>query len=542
MIIVNKKKTRRLFLAFVAVCLASLACAPAFAAAKTLTFSYETEMPALDPQKSNSAPSFTVITHVFENLVRRKEGQVVPGAAHKWETSEDGKTITFHLRDFKWSDGKPVTAHDYEYTDKRMLDPATASEYAFAAYYIKGAEEFNLGKVKDASSVGVKATDDKTIVFTLKEPTPYFIGYLGHGSFAPSRKDLVEKYGPAYATEANRAVYNGPFILSQWKHENTKVFTKNPGYWNKDAIKLDKVEYMVIPDTATALNMFESGEFDVVDIPSNLFKQYQDQGKVKLFYNGALDWIKVNVRKNPEKPWLANKDFRLALGWAIDRESYCNTSTKGLYTPALRFILPIIQGVNGQYGKEFPLDFYTPKGDVKKAQEHLKKALSELKLDSPSKITVEYLIQDQEETRLMAETLQQQLQKNLGINVKIKLVTRKQRAEMEHKKEYDLVYAGWMPDYDDPMSYEEIWTTDASHNNSGYASPVYDKLVKGAMVEKDPKKRMQMIFDAEKTILADAPLIPLQLRRKAWMHNPNLTGFSRPLIGAEYDFTFAAFK
>ena len=538
----RKKNGKRLLLAFIAICLAMLICAPAFAASKTLTFSYETEIPALDPQKSNSAPSFTVISHVFENLVRLKEGKVIPGAAQKWETSQDGRTITFHLRDFKWSDGKPVTAHDYEYTIKRMLDPATASEYAFAAYYIAGAEAFNLGKTKDASTVGVKAKDDKTLVITLKEPTPYFIGYLGHGSFAPARKDLVEKYGPAYATEANRAAYNGPFILSEWKHENTKIFTKNPGYWNKNAIKLDKVEYMVIPDTATALNMFEGGEFDVVDIPSNLFKQYQDQGKVKLFYNGALDWIKINVKKNPEKPWLANKNFRLALGWAIDRESYCNTSTKGLYTPALRFILPIIHGVNGQYGKEFPLDFYTPKGDVKKAQDYMKKALAELKIDSPSKITVEYLIQDQEETRLMAETLQQQLQKNLGINVKIKLVTRKQRAEMEHKKEYDLVYAGWMPVYDDPMSYEEIWTSDASHNNSGYASPVYDKLVKGAMVEKDPKKRMQMIFDAEKTVLADAPLIPLQLRRKAWMHNPNLVGFSRPLIGAEYDFTFAYFK
>lgn len=538
----KKKNDMRLLLAFFLVFLTLFVCLPAFAAPRMLTFSIETEMPALDPQKSNSSPSFTVISHVFENLVRLREGKVIPGAAHKWETSPDGKTLTFHLREFNWSDGKPVTAYDYEYTIRRMLDPATASEYAFAAYYIKGAEEFNLGKTKDVSAVGVKAKDDKTLVITLKEPTPYFIGFLGHGSFAPARKDLVEKYGPAYATEASRAAYNGPFILSEWRHENTKIFTKNPSYWNKDAVKLEKVEYMVIPDTATALNMFESGEFDIVDIPSNLFKKYQDEGRAKLFYNGALDWMKVNVTQNPKKPWLANKNFRLAIGWALDRESYCNTSTKGLYTPALRFILPIVRGAEDQYGKEHPLSYYTPKGDLEKAQEYMKKALDELKIDSPSKITVEYLIQDQEETRLMAETLQQQLQKNLGINVKIKLVTRKQRAEMEQKREYDLVYAGWMPDYDDPMSYEEIWISDSSHNNAGYASPAYDKLVKGAMKEKDPKKRMQMIFEAEKTILADAPLIPLQMRRKAWMHNPALEGFFRPLIGAEYDFTFAGFK
>ena len=317
---------------------------------------------------------------------------------------------------------------------------------------------------------------------------------------------------------------------------------KNPTYWNAKAIKLDGAEIMVIADTATALNMFENGEFDMVDVPSNMFKTYQDKGKTNLFFNGALDWIKINVAKNPAKPWLANKNFRKALAWAIDRDSYTMTSTKGLYTPALRFVLPIVQGVKDQYGKEYPLSFYTPKADVKKAQDYLKKAMAELKITDASKITVEYLIQDQEETRLMAETLQQQIQKNLGINFKIKLVTRKQRAQMEQVKDYEMVYSGWMPDYDDPMTYQETWVSGSSHNTCGYSSPVYDKLIKNAMVEKDATKRMKMIFDAEKAILDDAPLIPLQMRRKAWMSNPNLVNFARPLIGAEYDFAFAYFK
>lgn len=519
-----------------------LACVSAVAASETLTFSMETEIPALDPQKSNASPSFTVISHIFENLVRRFEGRTIPGVASKWETSEDGRTITFHLRDSKWSDGKPVTAYDFEYTIKRLIDPKTAAEYAFAAYYIKGAEDFNKGKTKDASSVGVKAIDDKTLVVTLKEPTPYFVGFLAHGVFAPSRRDVVEKYGEAYATGADKVVYNGPFVLKEWKHEQAKIFEKNPTYWNSKAIKLDRAEIMVIPDTATALNMFENGEFDLVDVPSNLFKMYRDQGKAKLFYNGALDWIRVNVAKNPDRPWLSNKNFRKAMAWAIDRESYTATSTKGLYTPAFRFILPIVQGVKEQYGKEHPLPFYTPKGDAKKAKMYLDSALKELKLSKPSEITVEYLIQDQEETRLMAETLQQQIQKNLGINFKIRLVTRKQRAQLEQAKNYELVYSGWMPDYDDPMTYEEIWLSDSSHNTTSYASPEYDKLVKGAMLEKNPTKRMKMIFEAEKRILDDAPLIPLQMRRKAWMINPKLKNFSRPLVGAEYDFAFAYFQ
>ena len=125
------------------------------------------------------------------------------------------------------------------------------------------------------------------------------------------------------------------------------------------ATELQLTLIMVIPDTATALNMFENGEFDLVDVPSNLFKMYRDQGKAKLFYNGALDWIRVNVAKNPDRPWLSNKNFRKAMAWAIDRESYTATSTKGLYTPAFRFILPIVQGVKKQYDKEHPLPYVT---------------------------------------------------------------------------------------------------------------------------------------------------------------------------------------
>jgi oligopeptide transport system substrate-binding protein len=298
---------------------------------------------------------------------------------------------------------------------------------------------------------------------------------------------------------------------------------------------------MIIPDTATALSMFENGEFDLVDIPPNLYRMYQEQGKAKLFYNGALDWMKFNLRPDPKKPWLTNKDFRKAVGWAINRESYTLASTKGLYVPALRFILPITQGVTEPYGQEYPLDFYSPKGDAAKAREFLAKALTELKLKA-SDITIEYLIQDQEETRLMAEALQQQIQNALGINVKIKLVTRMQRAQLEANGGFDTVYSGWMPDYDDPMSYEEIWITGVSHNSAKYVSAEYDKFVRAAMSEKDAKKRMDMIFEAEKQILDDAPLVPLQLRRKAWMSKPNLRGFYRPLIGAEYDFTYAYFE
>ena len=508
----------------------------------TLVFSMEAEIPALDPQKANAAPSFTVGNSLSECLVRIVDGKVTPGMAKSWDVSKDGKTLTFHLRDSKWSDGKPVTAQDFEYGIKRLLDPKTASEYAFAAYYITGAEAYNLGKSASADSVGIKATDAKTLTVKLNNATPYFLGYLGFYCFSPARKDVVEKYGTAYATAADKMVYNGPFILKEWKNEQRKFLAKNPDYWNAGAIKLNGVEILQISDTGTALSMFENGELDFVEVPSNLYKQYEQKGLTKPFYNGADDWMKVNVKPNPEKPWLANANFRKAVAWAIDRDAYCAISTKGLYTPNTRFVLPIVHGVDKNYGNEYPLQFYTPKGDILKAKDFLKKTMTELKIDAPSKITIEYLIQDNDECRLMAETLQQQIEKNLGITVKVKLVPRKQRAQMEQEHNYDMVYSGWMPDYDDPMSYMEIWTGDSSQNNSGYANPEFDKLIKGAQVEKDAKKRMGMIAQAEKIILNDAPLIPLQLRRKAILVSPSLKGLSTPLIGAQYDFVYASVK
>ena len=249
----------------------------------TLVFSMEAEIPALDPQKSNAAPSFTVGNALFECLVRNVDGKVRPGAASKWEVSPDGKTLTFHLRDAQWSDGKPVTAQDFENGIKRLLDPKTAAEYAFAAYYITGAEAYNLGKNPSADSVGVKAVNAKTLTVKLNNATPYFLGYLGFYCFAPVRKDIIEKYGATYATSADKAVYNGPFVLKEWKNEQRKLLVKNPGYWNPSAIKLSAVEILQISDTSTALSMFENGELDFVEVPSNLYKQYEQKGLAKPF-------------------------------------------------------------------------------------------------------------------------------------------------------------------------------------------------------------------------------------------------------------------
>jgi len=512
------------------------------AKSQVLTFSQVSEIPSLDPQIQNSMQSAEVTNAIFEGLVRMNDGKVQPGMAETWDVSDDGKTYTFHLRDAKWSDGQPVTAYDFEYGIRRLLDPKTGSPYAFAGYSILNGLEYNTGKITDVSELGVKALDEKTLEIKLPNPEAYFLGYLSLACFMPSREDIVEKYGNNFALEAANNVYNGPFILKEWKHEEGVTLEKNPDYWNKDAIKLDKVNILQITDPNTALSMYENGELDFVSIPNALWDKYKDDPKVKLIMNGAIDWLRLNLNASG-KPWLANADFRKALNYAINREEYVNTATKGLYFPYTRLTLPMVAGAKGgKYTEECPIDVYPASGDTAKAKEYLAKAMAALNIKDPKDITLELKFSDAAADKPMAEVLQDQLTRNLGITVTIKLVTYKQKLADDVAKQYDSVYNGWMPDYDDPMTYLELFESSNSQNSTGWSNAEYDKLIEAARTEVDPVKRQQNFWDAEKILVDECPFVPLQCRQVGYLEKDNLKGMSRYFIGSDLDFVFAYFE
>lgn len=513
------------------------------AAGKTLKFRVKTDVPTLDPQLDNSMPSMEIGNEIIEGLTRLSNGKVQPGMAQKWEISKDGKTYTFHLRDAKWSDGKPVTAQDFEYGIKRVLDPKTASPYAFAAYYIVNGEAYNNKKITDPNQVGIKALNAKTLQIKLKAPTAYFLGYLGSAQcFCPTRADLVKKYGAAFGTGADKNVYNGPFILKEWKQQNSLTLTKNPNYWNKNAVKLDSVTAFVVTDDNTALNMYNSGELDFVDVPTVMADSYIKSGKAKVYMTGADDWLRLNT-KAAGKPWLANKDFRKALNYAINRDQYVKIAVKNLYLPATRLVLPMVSGAKGgKYTMECPINTYPVSGNATMAKQYLAKAMKTLKITDPKKITLEIKTSDDETAKKIAEVLQDQISRNLGITASIKMVTYKQKLDDDYKKNYDAVYNGWMPDYDDPMTYLELFESTNSSNSTGYANPAYDKLVEAARVETNAVKRQQMMYSAEKILVDDCPFVPLQYRNNAWLCSNKLVGLTRYFVGSDLDFTYASFK
>ena len=508
---------------------------------KVLRMLATSEPPNLDPQLGTDTVSIMVDNALLEGLIRVHEGKVLPGMAETWDVSADGLTYTFHLRDAQWSDGQKVTAQDFEYSFLRLLDPATASEYAFQGYYIVNGEAFNTGKITDPTQVGVKALDEKTFEVKLVAPTKYFLALTGFLSFMPSRKDLVDQYKEGYAADASKAVYNGPFVLKDWQHDASLTLEKNPNYWNKEAINLDKVEMTIVTDSKTAINMYEAGDIDLVGIPKDFIPQYEAAGNANYYSQGSEFYFQFNVKgRTPEiGKFLSNKNFIHALGFAIDRQAFVDQVLKNGSTPAQRYILPLLMGDQDKFANEYPLEYYPASADVAKAKEFLDKALQELGTTADKIPTIEYLTDDSDVARTNGEAIQDMLAKNLGIKVEIKQVQFKQRLELMEAHDYDLVFAGWGPDYDDPMTYADLWVTGGGHNNTGWSNAKYDELIEFAKTSADGKARAQALAESEKLLLEEGPIVPIYFRNGVYAKQPYLKGIVRNFIGADPDFVFA---
>ncbi|MBM3333337.1 peptide ABC transporter substrate-binding protein, partial [Candidatus Sumerlaeota bacterium] len=233
-------------------------------AAQVLRYNIATEPETLDPTKATGIPEATVILNCFDGLLRHnvERNEIASRTAERWEVSPDGLTYTFHLRDSVWSDGQPVTAYDFEFAYRRILDPAVAAEYAVMLYYLDGAEEYNTGKEKDPSRVGVRAPGPRTLQLRLRAPTPYFLQLLGHQCYMPLPRHVVER-NPDWSLTPSSYVSNGPFVLADWRHNDRLILRKNERCWDAGNVVLDEVIVRTIQSVSTEMAMFETGELDV---------------------------------------------------------------------------------------------------------------------------------------------------------------------------------------------------------------------------------------------------------------------------------------
>jgi len=503
-----------------------------------LILSMAEEPQTFDIHAAYSANCTNVTYGVFEPLIRVEADGVHPSGAESWTISEDGLTWTFKIRQgMKWSDGVALTAQHYEDAFHRQFDPNTLTSYGSLATYFKGGTAFFNGEDSDWEKVGVKALDDYTLECTLETPVGYFLQLISMQGFNPIRLDQVEKFGDAYAGDVDKMSYCGPFVMTAWEHDVRVVLEKNKDYWNAKNVNLEKVTFEIVSDAATRASMFDKGEVDFTTLAQAQLEQYKDNSALKTFETGSVTFMHVQHTHKV----LGNKNFRLALGWALDRQSFCENSLSGASKPALRFVPSSIMGAAKPFTEETPDSFnFSPTGDVAKAKEYLDAALKELGYKSVDELPViNILTNDRENNRLAIEYVQASFEQNLGIKTEINIKPQAQRRVDENSGNYELNISGWGPDYADPMGYLYAFKDGFNYRHCNWDSTEFTKLLDAATIETDAAKRMDLMGQAEKLLMEDVGFIPIFFGIENYLLNDKVEGITRNAVGMDTNYIYA---
>ena len=493
----------------------------------------------LDPQLNSAVDGSTVIHNAFEGLMREDENsKIIPGTAEKYELSDDGTVYTFHLRDnAKWSDGKPVVAEDFVYAWKRALNPEVAAEYAYQLFYIKnGAAYYNKEKIGDkvatAEDVGVKAIDDKTLEVTLESPVSYFLSLAAFPTYFPVRQDIIEQNKEKWALKPDTYVSNGPFKMSEWKEKESITFVKNENYWDAKNVKLETLELRLIDDEITYLNAFKSGEIDVIESPPQAeIPTLLDEGTAKIYpYLGTYFYV-INVSDKAKDvdpkaaEALSNPKFRKALALSIDKQLIVDKVTQGGQVPSTSYV-PL--GILDSAEKEFKKDYLPPTGDIEEARKLLAEAGYPNGEGAP---TITLTFNTNEGHQNIAQAVQDMWKTNLGINVELKNEEWAVFQDTRNNFQYSIARHGWIADYNDPMTFLDMWTTGNGQNNSGYSNKEYDKLIAEAKVELDHTKRTELLHKAEDILMEELPIIPMYSYTNVLCIDKNVKGTYKSPLG-----------
>lgn len=513
------------------------------------------EVATLDANDTTDNQSSSILNAVQEGLVRiennGKGDEIVPAGAEKWEASEDGLTWTFHLRKMNWSDGEPVVAKHYVDSFQRILNPDNGFAYGFLAYDIEGAEEYNTGK-GTIDAVGVKAVDDYTLEFKLKHPVPYFASKVSYTTFHPIRLNVIEKLGDKYASEIKDTVYNGPFKIESWDNGNSMVLVKNDTYWDADNVYLQKINMTKIQEFATQAQLFEAQELDITGAQTDYIEKWTERADAGEFQKltgedpGSF-YLYFNQKSESANGILKNAKIRKAIGLSIDRDVYTKDLV-GRFQSAYGIVPTAINVSDEKYRDkvEGPLesDAKTYVNNKEKLQELFKEGLKELGLqtDDLSKYELTYLSQGSSELQKQrSEWLAQQVNGNLGI--KINVETQGDWGvylSIMDKLEYDFTMSGWSADYNDPMSFLDIWVSNGGNNHTGYADTEYDELLKSVYKETEQDKVTEIYKKLEnKLVNEDAVISPVYYTDKYAFYQNYVKDIQFTSFGSVYEFKHA---
>lgn len=502
-------------------------------ASGTITLNLAQEPPQLDSTKATDQVSGMVLGHVMEGLLRYDENnKLVTGVAESWELSDT--EAHFKLKQgLKWSNGTPITAHDFVFAWRKAVDPLNASQYAFILYFIENAREITNGDMP-VESLGVTAEDDYTLHVKLIEPTPFFLSLTAFPTYFPINEAFYNSRDGRYGANAEDLIYNGPFTIAQWVHNANVRLEKNTNYWNKDEVHLNVIDFaFILSDANAIINLFETGDIAQAGLNAELIdRALRNRWDIRQHVDGSVFFIEVNHR---EGRLTRNYNLRKALQYVHDPSELVNKVIKLPGNLPGASIFPVwLQGVDGKFREEFP-----PKPlltNHEKAKEHYAKALEELGLE---KITLVMLSGDNPSANKQSEYYQSKYAKVLGLELKLDRQIFKQRLQKMTDGDFDLVLAGWGPDYDDALTFGDLFTSWNENNRGRFNNPEVDRQVDIAKTSSDPRTRMEAFAVVQELLNEDIAILNNYERGSLYVLHPQLEGVARRSVGPDPDYAFA---
>ena len=469
----------------------------------------------LDSTTTTDSASTNILDNVMEGLHRLDpDEKPVPGQAESYEVSDDGLTYTFTLRDgIQWSNGDPVTSQDFKYAWLRALHPDTAGQYAYIlTTFIKGADEFNTGK-GSAEDVAIEAPDDKTLEVKLVGPSPFWLGLTSFFTYYPQNQKFVEQQGEQYAQNAEALVYNGPYTLTDFESTQGGTLVKNDNYWDAENVDIPKIEMPIVKEADTGVNLYESGELDQFEIEGEYVAEYE--GRPDLRTSTLLvTWYLV---PQLSMPFFQNKNILRAFQMGFNRQAIVDKLLNNGSLPATGYIPAGMAGPGDQTFREAqgPVQ---PGYDPEQAKELFQKGVEEVG-ENP---TIEYLTYDDSRSRDLATFLQEEWNK-MGAKISVNAQPFDQALDLQSTGDFQLSLQGWIADYNDPMTFLDLFEPGSSFNTSNYENERYGQLISGAREEADPARRMDMLLEAERILVEeDAATAGVYFEGEAHLVRPSL--------------------
>lgn len=518
-----RQKILALLLAMLLLLTLGTGCRKSGSADLVLRYVLEAEPATLDPAKSTAIPEALVELQIFEGLTRLDaKDQPVPGAAEKWDISADGLKYVFYLRsNAKWSNGDPVTAHDFEFAWKRALSPELAAETAYMLFPVKNAQAYNEKKTT-ADQVGVKALNDSTLEITLEKPTAYFLSLTAFHTFYPVHRQTVIANPDKWAINVATVIGNGPFKITKWTHIGKIEFVRNDQYWDTAAVRLEKMEWPISDSQTTRLSLVENNQADImVEPPVVEHERLTQAGLLKVSPYLGIYYYEFNTQKAP----FDNPQVRKAFALALSREALVTYVVKGGKQPAYAWVPPGL--ANPATGKDFRAEGgnYAAE-DAALAQ----KLLTEAGYPGGNGLPpITLLFNTGEMHKSIAEAVQEMWKKNLGVTVTLTNQEAKVFLESRMQGAFQIARASWIGDYADPMTFMDVFKDPG--NDARYMSPAYNRLVEQAQSTNDQKIRMQAMHDAEKLLFADAVIIPVYYTTQPFVAKPYVKGYFWSALG-----------